>query len=68
MASQDQSLERSKLDEDNHAMRVVQLEATVEEMNIKFESMRKQIADSQQTQLESDTKMTQMEIERVEAQ
>ena len=46
MASQDQStIERSKEDE-NNAMKVVNLEATVEEMNIKFEAQEKQIADS----------------------
>ena len=46
MASQDQStIERSK-DDENNAMKVVDLEATVEEMNIKFEAQEKQIADS----------------------
>ena len=38
MASQDQSMERSTLDDANHAVRIVQLEGTVEEMNIKFEA------------------------------
>ena len=37
MASQDQSIERSK-DEETNAMKVVQLEATIEELNIKFEA------------------------------
>ena len=48
MASQDLStIERSK-DDENNAMKVVDLEATVEEMNIKFEAQEKQIADSLQ--------------------
>lgn len=68
MASQDQStIERSK-DDENNAMKVVDLEATVEEMNIKFEAQEKQIADSLQGQLEQETKLTEMEIQMVEAQ
>lgn len=47
MASQDLSLEKSKLDEENSAMKVVQLEATVEEMNIKLEAQEKQMTEYQ---------------------
>ena len=34
MVSQEQSMETSRVDDDSHAVRVVQLEATVEEMKI----------------------------------
>ena len=60
-------MERSKAEEDSN-LKIVQLEGQLEEMKIEMDAQTTQITESQQSAIESETKLTEMEIKMVESE